>query len=75
MNLPPIRMVVVGDDRQFKLFVEQYVELLDLDDSEKKSRKNRGSGQMDNQADGFWSKDQPIKIDRDRMDVRVYLIP
>ena len=32
-------MVVVGDDRQFKLFVDQYVELLELDKGEKKSKK------------------------------------
>ena len=30
---------------------------------------------MYNHGDGFWNKDEPIKIDRDRMDVRVYFIP
>ena len=28
--MPPIRMVVVGDDKQFNYFVEQYVQHLDV---------------------------------------------
>ena len=30
---------------------------------------------MDNQQDAFWNMNEPIKIDRERMDVRVYLVP
>jgi hypothetical protein len=65
-------MVVVGDDIQFKQFVAQYILLLDLDVPDKKAKRKQNSGQV---IDEFGVIEEPVKIDRKKMDVRVYLIP
>ena len=39
-NIPPLRILVIGDDKHFNSFVNEYVGLLELDQgSEKKSDK------------------------------------
>ena len=71
---PPIRVLMVGDDKQFNKFVSQYVNLLDLDSTSKsknqKMKGQDGSGNADiNDNGGGFS------LDRQKLDVRVFLVP
>lgn len=47
-NVPPIRILVVGDDKSFNKFLVQYTSLLSLDlkseDSKQKSQDDKKSG-------------------------------
>lgn len=71
-TFPPIRLLVMGDDKMFNRFVSQYVKLLDLDQTEKVDKKSNdqinSNSQQKESGGGF-------TIDKNKIDIRVFLVP
>ena len=65
-NIPPIRFVVVGDDKNFGKFIAEYVSLLPLDDSQFDD---------ENFKNPNLNCSNPLLIDRNKLDMRIYVIP
>jgi hypothetical protein len=77
---PPIRVVVVGDDKQFGKFVRSYISLLDLDTSGSGPSRKRKGDRLNDDLDGAGSGDRNggssgFSIDKQKLDLRVFLIP
>ena len=79
LPFPPIRIVVVGDDREINEFVSRYVHLMDIDPKVLQHTKVKQSEKSRQQADGLdESSDRNqagFTIDRQNLDIRIYLIP